>query len=50
MVVFVMLCISLGPFLFHNHRDEEEGVSCFALIVFSVSCSVSILWLYLTMP
>ena len=37
-LVFVLLCISLCSFYFCKHIDEEENDSCFALIVFLVSC------------
>ena len=38
MLVFVLSCISLCSFYFCKHLDEEENDSCFALIVFLVSC------------
>ena len=38
MLVFVLLCIYLCSFYFCLHFDEEENDSCFALIVFLVSC------------
>ena len=37
-LVFVLLCIYLCSFFFCQHLDEEENDSCFALIVFLVSC------------
>ena len=37
-LVFVLLCIYLCSFYFCLHLDEEENDSCFALIVFLVSC------------
>ena len=37
-LVFVLLCIYLCYFYFCQHLDEEENDSCFALIVFLVSC------------
>ena len=39
MLVFVLLCISLCSFYFCSHLDEEENDSCFALIVFQMSCN-----------
>ena len=33
-VVFFLVC---------NHFDEEEGVGCFALIIFLVPCTISVL-------
>ena len=33
MFVFVLLCITLCPFLFFNHIEEEEKPGCFAIIV-----------------
>ena len=37
-LVFALLCIYLCSFYFCLHLDEEENDSCFALIVFLVSC------------
>ena len=37
-LVFVLLCIYLCSFYFCKHLGEEENDSCFALIVFLVSC------------
>ena len=37
-LVFVLFCIYLCSFYFCQHLDEEENDSCFALIVFLVSC------------
>ena len=34
MLVFVLLCITLCPFKFCNHIDEEKRAGFFALIVF----------------
>ena len=31
--IFVLLCITLCPFLFGNHLKEEEKAGCFAIIV-----------------
>ena len=43
--VFVLLCITLCPFYFCNHPEEEEGAGCFAFIVlwmsWYVKCSVA---------
>ena len=38
MLVFVWVCITLCPFWFCNHLDEEERAGCFAFIVFPISC------------
>ena len=38
MFVFVLLCITLLPFYFCNHIEEEERAGCFAFIVFPMSC------------
>ena len=35
--VFVMLCITLCPFWFCNHLEEEERAGCFGFIVLQVS-------------
>ena len=36
MFVFVLLCITLCPFWFYNHLEEEEKAGCFAIIVFQM--------------
>ena len=36
-LVFVLLCITLYPYEFCNHLDEEERAGCFALFVFLMS-------------
>ena len=33
-----LVCITLYPFYFCNHLDEEERGGCFALIGFLMSC------------
>ena len=38
MFVFVLLCITLGPFYFCNHLEEEEKAGCFAIIVLQMHC------------
>ena len=38
MFVFVLLCITLCPFLSCNHLEEEERAGCFAFIVLRMSC------------
>ena len=37
-LVFVLLCICLCSFYFCKHLDKDENNSCFALIVFLMSC------------
>ena len=37
-LVCVLVCITLCPIKFCNHLDEEEMASCFAFIVFGISC------------
>ena len=37
-LAFVLVCITLWPFLFCNHLDEEESADCFAFIVFWMPC------------
>ena len=41
---YVLLCVTLCPFLFCNHLDGEERADCFALFVFLVSrdCCVAL--------
>ena len=36
--VFVLLCITLCPFEFCNHREEDERAGCFPFIVLRMSC------------
>ena len=38
MIVFILLCITLCPFQFCNHLDEEDKTSCFAIFVLQMSC------------
>ena len=38
MFVFVVLCITLCPFYFCNHLEEEEKAGCFASIVLQMYC------------
>ena len=38
MFVFVLLCLTLCPFLFRNHLEEEEKAGCFAIIVLCMYC------------
>ena len=38
MFVSALVCITLCPFLFCNHLDEEERAGCFSFIVFWMSC------------
>ena len=38
MLVFVLVCITLCPFQFCNHLDEEERAACLGFIVFRMSC------------
>ena len=38
MFVFVLLCITLCPFSFCNHLDEEVKAGCFAFIFLQMYC------------
>ena len=38
MLVFVLLCITLCPFRFCNHFEEEEKAGSFAIIVLQMYC------------
>ena len=38
MFVFVLGCITLCPFSFCIHLEEEERAGCFAFIVLRISC------------
>ena len=37
-LVFILVFITLCPFYFCNHLDEEERACCFVFIVFQMSC------------
>ena len=37
-VCLCLVCITLCPFRFCNHLDEEERAGCFDFIVFRMSC------------
>ena len=36
--VFVLFYITLCPFLFCNHLEEDEKAGCFAIIVYQMYC------------
>ena len=38
MFIFILLCITLCPFKFCNHLEEEEKACCFAIIVLQMYC------------
>ena len=38
MFVFVLLCITLCPFLFCNNLEEEEKAGCYAIIALQMYC------------
>ena len=38
MFVFNLLCITLCPFYFCNHLEDEEKAGCFAIIVLQMYC------------
>ena len=38
MFVFVLLSITLCPFYFFNHLEEEEKADCFAIFVLQMLC------------
>ena len=38
MSVFALLCITLCPFQFCNHLEEEEKAASFAIIVLQMYC------------
>ena len=46
MLVFLLLCITLCPFYFCNHLEEEEKAECFAIILLQMyyyyKCSVAL--------
>ena len=42
MLVFVLMCITLYPFYFCSHLDEEERAGCFAFILLSFGYFVTV--------
>ena len=50
MFVFVLLCITLCPFLFCNHLEEEWKAGCFTVLSYRCLVTVNVLWLFLTVP
>ena len=50
MFIFVLLCITLCPFEFCNHLEEEEKTGCLAFIVLQMYFSIYVLWLFLMVP
>ena len=50
MFVFVLLYITLFPFYFCNHLEEEEKAGCFAVIVLQMYCYFNVLWFFLSVP
>ena len=50
MFVFVLLCITLCPFEFCNHLEEEESAGCFAFVVLRMSCYCKCSVTLLTVP
>ena len=49
-LVLVLVYITLNPFLFCNHLQEEERGGCFLLLSYGCLVTVSALWLFLTVP
>ena len=50
-LVFVLVCIKLCPFVFCNHLEKEERESWFiCFIVSRMLVTVNVLWLFLTVP
>ena len=49
-LVFVVLCINLGPFYLCNHFDEEERAGCYFNCLSGCRVTASVLWLFLTVP
>ena len=45
-----LVCITLCPFYFCNHLDEEERAVCFSLVFSWCLVTVTVMWLFLTMP
>ena len=50
MFVFVLLCITLCPFWFCSHLEEEESGCCYAFIVLQMYCYIYVMWLFLAVP
>ena len=49
-LVLVLVYITLSPFLFCNHLQEEERGGCFLLLSYGCLVTVSALWPFLTVP
>ena len=45
--VFVLFRITLCPFYFCKHLEEEEKAICFAIIVLHMYFTINVLWLFL---
>ena len=45
---FVLLCITLCPFYFSNHLEEEEKSGCFVLLSYRCIVTINVLLLFLT--
>ena len=50
MFVSVLSCITLCPFLFCNHLEEEERAGCFAFVVLRMPCCCDVLRLCPIVP
>ena len=50
MFVFVLICITLCPFQFCNHLEEEERDGYFAFIVLRMPCYLLMSCDFLTVP
>ena len=50
MFVFVLLCITLCPFYFCNHLEEEEKASCLSLLSYRCTVTINVLWLFFAVP
>ena len=47
---FVLLCITLCPFSFCNHLEEEEKAGCFVIFVLQMYCYYNVLFLFIMVP
>ena len=50
MVLDCIDSLSLHPYLLSNHLSEEAKAGCFAIIVLQMIVTVTVLWLFLTVP
>ena len=48
--VFVLLCVALCHFWFHNHLGGELMAGCLLLLSYRCFDTISVMWLFLAVP